>query len=85
MQFKLVIINLCLLIDLILAKKECVFCKRQRTATKGSGYENLVKCVTNAAAETILTFGMNCDVVELVGLNHSNVIAKEFHYHRSCY
>ena len=72
-----------------MAKKECVICQAHKTGSKGTGYETLTKCVTTSAAEALLSLANKREneytSFELTGLTASNIIAKEYHYHRSCY
>ena len=72
----------------LLARKECVFCRKQKTQ-KGSGYQKLVVCTTEASATRLLEFGDNADDsyanVQMACLDTPTVIANEFEYHRTCY
>ena len=72
----------------LLAREECVFCRKQKTQ-KGSGYEKLVVCTTEASATCLLEFRDNVDdfyaSVQLACLDTPTVIAKEFKYHRTYY
>ena len=43
-----------------LAKKEYIICRKNKTSSTGSGYEELTKCV-DAAANSIITNGNNTD------------------------
>jgi len=40
--------------DSSLARKECIICRKTKTSKTGSGYETLIKCVTNASAIILL-------------------------------
>ena len=44
-----------------LAKKECIICRKNKTSSTGSGYEELKKCTTDAAANSIITHVNNTD------------------------
>ena len=72
----------------VLAPTFCIVCQRNKTASNRSGYEDVVKCVTSATAEALLEFSEKSDdhfvKAQFSGLSASDVICKEFHYHRSC-
>ena len=66
-----------------------MICRKKKTKKGGSAYELLQQCVTESGAQTLLNYGDNSDdkyvKVELTSLSISDVIAKEFKYHRTCY
>ena len=72
----------------LLVREECVFCRKQKTQ-KGSGYEKLVACTTEASATCLLEFRDNADNsythVQMARLDTPTVIAEVFKYHRTCY
>ena len=84
---------------LILASDECVICRKKKTNDVESGYESLQQCVTESGAQTFLNYADKSDVdksdddksddeyvkVKLASLSISDVTAKEFKYHRTCY
>ena len=74
---------------MVLAENECVFCRQNKTAKTGSGYEKITKCVTYASADKLLNTALNSsDEVfksQLIGLSVEQIVAKEFMYHLSCY
>ena len=71
-----------------LAKKECIICRKNKTSSKGSGYEEFTKCTTDAAASSIITHVNSTDdtyaKTQLMDYCSGDVIAQEFMYHRSC-
>jgi len=73
----------------ILAKNECIICQRNKTAHTGTGYEELIKCVTIEAAVTLIDYARNSDdqyvKTQLMNSGQDVVIAKEFKFHRTCY
>ena len=73
----------------ILARDECLLCRKNKTQKGGSGYEVLQKCVTFASAEGLLAYSKtNNDEYAasvLAGLSEGEVIANEFKFHRTCY
>ena len=75
-------------LETILAPAECVLCKKSKTKSSGSGYEVLVKCTTIASAETLLQVASNLNndllEVQFTGKSFSEIIAREYYYHRSC-
>ena len=70
-----------------LAKKECIICRKNKTSSTGSGYEELTKCTTDAAANSIIGHVNNTDDLygktQLMNYSTGDVIAQEFWYHRS--
>ena len=74
---------------LILARDECVIRRKKKTKKGGSGYESLQQCVTESGAQPLLKYDDKSDdeyvKVELASLSISDVIAKGFKYHRTCY
>ena len=72
----------------VLQLKECIFCRARKTAASSSGYEDLVKCLTNPGPSSLITFseeGLNKYIqAQLTGLGVKEIKAKEFYYHRSC-
>ena len=84
---------------LILARDECVICRKKKSNDVESGYESLQQCVTESGAQTFLNYADKSDVhksdddksddeyvkVKLAGLSMSDVTAKEFKYRRTCY
>ena len=71
-----------------LAKKECIICQKNKTSSTGSGYKELTECTTDAAANSIITHVNNTDDLygktQLMNYSTSDIIAREFWYHRSC-
>ena len=76
-------------VDLVLARDESMICRKKKTKKGGSGYELLQQCVTESGAQTLLNYADKNDdkyfKVKLASLSISDVIAKEFKYHRTCY
>ena len=71
-----------------LAPNICIICRTKRCNKKGeTGYEALTTCETDDTASILQSFSMSCEAVthELAGLSISQITAKEFKYHRSCY
>ena len=66
-----------------------VICRKKITNKGGSGYESLQQCVTESVAQTLLNCTDKSDDEyvkdKLASLSISDVIAKEFKYHRTCY
>ena len=64
-------------------------CQANKTALRGSGYEVLIKCVTTLSANALISYAKSCEneyvTVELEHTSMSEVIAREYQYHRSCY
>ena len=71
-----------------LAKKECIICRKNKSSSTGSGYEELTKCTTDAAANSIIGHVNNTDdlygKIQLMNYSTGDAIAQEFWYHRSC-
>ena len=71
-----------------LAKKEYIICRKNKISSTGSGYEELTKCTTDAAANSIITHVNNTDdmygKIQLMKYSNGDAIAGEFWYHRSC-
>ena len=67
---------------LILARDECVICRKKKTNKVESRYESLQQCVTESGAQTFLNYADKSDddyvKVKLASLSISDVIAKEF-------
>lgn len=71
-----------------LAPMLCIICQRNKTSTNGSGYEELVKCITGSTAKAIFNSCLNGNdyqQAQVAGIEPLDIIAKEFHFHRSCY
>ena len=71
-----------------LAPNICIICRTKRCNKKGkTGYEVLTTCETDDTASVLQSFSMSCEAVthEFAGLSISQITAKEFKYHRSCY
>ena len=72
----------------ILAKQECIICRKKKTSPKGSGYEKLTKCVTAGCAMAIINYVNSINdsygKTQLMDYPAAVVIAKEFQYHRTC-
>ena len=71
-----------------LAKKESIICLKNKTSSTGSGCEELTKCTTDAAANSIITHVNKTDNLygktQLISYSTGDVIAPELWYHRSC-
>ena len=52
-----------------------------------TGYEALTTCETDDTASVLQNFASSCEAVthEVAGLSISQITAKEFKYHRTCY
>ena len=71
-----------------LAPNICIICRTKRCNKKvKTGYEALTTCETDDTASVLQSFSMSCEAVthEFAGLSISQITAKEFKYHRSCY
>ena len=69
-----------------LAKTECVFCCKKKTAASGSGYEPLTICTTDPAALGIrhLADETNDSYAQAqVHYSTEDIKARKFHYHRT--
>ena len=64
-------------------------CRKSKTKSGGSGYEKLTVCDLESVAATLIKYSNECDdeyfTVQVGQLSISDVQAKEFKYHRSCY
>lgn len=62
--------------------------RKKKTSPKGSGYEDLVKCVTMEGEVALIDYIQNSDddyaKTQLMNYTLDLVLAKEFLYHRSC-
>ena len=71
-----------------LAKKECIICRKNKAWSKGSGYEELTKCTTDAAANSIIGHVNNTDdlygKIQLMNYSTGDAIAQEFWHHHLC-
>ena len=78
-----------MILDVILASKKCVICQCQKTSEGGSGYEPIIKCITTSSAEVLNCFGKKLNnpyiQTQLANIFASEIIAKEFYFHRTCY
>ena len=76
-------------LETILAPAEYVLCKKSKTRSSRSRYEVLVKCTMIASTETLLQVASNLNndllEVEFTGKSFSEIKAREYYYHRSCY
>ena len=73
---------------MILAPETCIICLKRKTSPNGSGYETLVKVVTTSSAENIIDIcqnGNDYQQAQISCLQTTDVISKEFQFHRSCY
>ena len=55
---------------------------------KSSGLEDLTECITTFSAQTLIeicTSGNEYQQAQISCLSAFDVIAKEFHFHRTCY
>ena len=71
-----------------LAPRICIICRTKRCNKKGkTSYEALTTCQTDDTASDFQNFASSCEAVthELAGLSISQITAKEFKYHRTCY
>ena len=71
-----------------LAKKECIICRKNKAWSKGSGYEELTKCTTDAAANSVITHVNYTDDLyrktQLTVNSTGDVVAREFWHHHLC-
>ena len=76
------------IILLLFLEKECIICRKNKTSSTGSGYEEFTKCTTDAAANSIITHVNSTDDMygktQLMNYSTGDVIAREFWDHRSC-
>jgi len=63
--------------------KTCTFCRKNKYENKI--LEKLVKCINYRAFDSILDAAKNSDNLYVKGLAGEDLIAKEAHYHSSCY
>ena len=71
-----------------LTPRICIICRTKRCNKKGkTSYEALTTCQTDDTASDFQNFASSCEAVthELAGLSISQITAKEFKYHRTCY
>ena len=73
-----------------LAAIECVKCRKKQSAKSSSGYKKLQKVVTFDGAyrlkETVVKRNdAEWMVVQLGSLSETEIIAKEFYYHKTCW
>ena len=71
-----------------LTPRICIICRTKRCNKKGkTSYEALTTCQTDDTASDFQNFASSCGAVthELAGLSISQITAKEFKYHRTCY
>ena len=62
----------------------CIFCNKGRKKVRGE-YENLVKCVTEKAEQSIKTVAEEVQDFELLGnISGVDLRAREAKYHESC-
>ena len=61
---------------------ECIVCQARKTAASPSGYEDLVKCLTNPGSSSLISFSEGClneyIQVQLTDLTAEEIKAKEF-------
>ena len=72
----------------ILAPQTCIICQKNKRHPKSSGFEDPIKCITTSSAQTLIeicTSGNEYQQAQISGLSALDVIAKEFHFHRTCY
>ena len=71
-----------------LAKKERIICRKNKAWSKGSGYEELTKCTTDAAANSVITHVNYTDDLyrktQLTVNSTGDVVAREFWHHHLC-
>ena len=67
----------------VLLPKECIFCRKNKY--KNKVLEKLVKCVEQRASNSIISAAKSCDNFYVKGLADQDLIAREAHYHASCY
>lgn len=68
----------------------CCICNKKKTSATGSGYEALQRCETENAATNLQNAALEkADNAQLVanmtGIDWQVVIAREFHYHKTCF
>ena len=73
----------------VLARQECITCRKKKTKQGGSGYETYKQCDTINGAETLIAHAFSGTdkyvSVKLHDLTIADILPKEFMYHRSCY
>ena len=72
----------------ILAPQICIICQKNKRHPKSSGFEDPIKCITTSSAQTLIeicTSGNEYQQAQISGLSALDVIAKEFHFHHTCY
>ena len=74
------------LLGTVLQLTECIVCQARKTATSPSGYEDLVKCLTNPGSSSLISFSEGClneyIQVQLTDLTAEEIKAKEFYSKR---
>lgn len=72
-------------LESVLAKGDCISCQKNRTNPDGSGYESLVKNMTNDGSEFLLSYASSSKndylSVQLYGLSVAQVLAKKFYFY----
>ena len=67
----------------VLLPKDCIFCRKNKY--KNKVLEKLVKCVDKRASNSIIDAAKSSDNFYVKGLADQDLIARETHYHTSCY
>ena len=67
----------------MLLPKKCLFCKKDKYVKQIK--EKLVECLKFRAVQSKKTAAMKINDFQMVGLITDDLIAKEAHYHSSCY
>ena len=73
-----------------MAKRECCICRKNKTRKSNSGYEKLVKCVTQLDASSLQLVVLRKQdrypelYTEICGTEIDVIVAKEYYYHESC-
>ena len=67
----------------VLLPKKCLFCKKDKYVKQIK--EKLVECLKFRAVQSKKTAAMKINDFQMVGLITDDLIAKEAHYHSSCY
>ena len=65
--------------------KQCIFCKRDKYQTNSKTREKLSCCIQLRADEKIRKIATQKNDHELLAIASDELIAKEAHYHASCY
>ena len=73
----------------MLADLECCICYKKKPKQRG-GYENIIKCSTKQAAETLQRTALSTNSnprlrAHLSGFDWTSIVPQEIHYHRTCY